>query len=190
MKPVITSLLGATLLFAAGAQADQPRPFTVERPSINTQPLRLPAERLRLPPVLCADPAAQQIDFQILRRTAPDPQFHAQVKISGLIKNIGTTAYRSTPSQQVAYLYEGSRVVAQQSFTVLKPGQETRVDFERHWYSASPAEGEFPPTYRLLISYDPDILLDDNPKNDDCHLTNNSVSRSGNAINQMMNGGS
>jgi len=40
--------------------------------------------------------------------------------------------------------------------------------------------------YRLLVQYDPDILLDSNKDNDDCTLKNNDLKRSGAAINDLL----
>lgn len=76
-------------------------------------------------------------------------------------------------------------MVAQVPFQNLAPAQEVNLVYERNWDAASPAEGEFPPTYRLLIGYDPDILLDGNPNNDDCNSNNNQLERSGADVNAL-----
>jgi hypothetical protein len=137
-------------------------------------------------PLSCPDLAAQQIQFELIRRSSP---FRGFVRITGVIRNVGLVAYSSRPGQQVAYLYEQNpgegapRLVAERPFTNLAPGREVRVSFERNWDGSSPAEGEFPPTYKLLIGYDPDIYQDGNPKNDDCNRTNNQRERSGSDIN-------
>lgn len=134
----------------------------------------------------CPDLAAQQIQFQLIRRNS---SFRGVVRITGVIRNVGLVAYNSGLGQQVAYLYEQQlgvstpRLVAEQPFQNLVPGQEVRVSFERDWNGSSPAEGEFPPIYKLLIGYDPDIYKDGNPKNDDCNRINNQRERSGSAIN-------
>lgn len=132
-------------------------------------------------PVLrrCPDPAARQIDFQLIQRTN---QFNGRVRITGVVRNVGRAAYESNPGQQIAYLYENERLVAQRSFQNLTPGQEVRVVYVRDWNISSPAEGEFPPTYKLIIGYDPDIAIDGNPRNDDCNLNNNRRERSGEDI--------
>lgn len=44
---------------------------------------------------------------------------------------------------------------------------------------------EFPPTYTLLISYDPDIYLDANKNNDDCNRNNNKKELTGAEINRL-----
>ncbi len=130
----------------------------------------------------CPDPSARQIDFQIIQRIS---QFRGRVRILGAVRNVGRAAYESNPGQQTAYLYENSRLVAERRFQNLAPGQEVRVAFERNWNASSPAEGEFPPIYKLAIGYDPDISSDGNPKNDDCNLSNNKVERSSGPINAL-----
>lgn len=135
----------------------------------------------------CPDPAAHRIDFSIVQRTS---QFAGRVKIVGVAKNVGGAAYESGSNQQQIHLYEhipgGSpRLVAREPFHNLAPGQEATVQYERAWDSSSPAEGEFPPTYKLQIVYDPDIRLDSNPKNDDCRGANNQKERSGADINAL-----
>ncbi|MCS7021256.1 MAG: hypothetical protein NZU63_05450 [Gemmataceae bacterium] len=77
------------------------------------------------------------------------------------------------------------RLVARLPFERLNQGQELRVRVIRTWDASSPAEGEFPPSYRLVIAYDPDIRLDGNPHNDDVDLHNNTLERSGDAINRL-----
>lgn len=160
-------------------------PSAVGRPSSGV-PLPLPRD-LRS---TCPDLAASRIDFSIVSRRDP---YHGRVSIVGVVKNVGTTAYESGPTQQTVQLYEGPyfglptgrRLVAQQAFQNLAPGQEISVRYERDWYSASPAEGEFPPSYTVMISYDPDIGHDSNPKNNDCVNTNNMKERNGDDINGL-----
>lgn len=155
--------------------APQPSPVG----QANSQPIRRK----------CPDLAAHQIEFQLIQRD-PASQFRGSVRITGIIRNVGLVAYNSRPGQQVAYLYEQQLgvsttplLVAERPFENLAPGREVRVSFERNWDGSSPAEGEFPPTYKLLIGYDPDIYQDSNPKNDDCNRTNNQRERSGSDIN-------
>lgn len=131
---------------------------------------------------MCTDPAARSIDFRIVRRTS---QFTGRVEITGTIKNIGKAAYETRPNQQSVHLYEGSTLVKQQAFGNLSPGQTVTIRYQRNWNSSSPAEGEFPPTYKLLIVYDPDIFIDGNPKNEDCVSANNTKERSGSDINAL-----
>jgi hypothetical protein len=139
----------------------------------------------KLPARACPDPAAVKIDFQIIKRYTP---FTAGMRIVGTVKNLGSKPYLSSPGQQTIYLsVEGvAAPVAQRTFHKLAPGQEVTVSFTRNWNSASPAEGEFPPSYMLWIGYDPDIAIDGNPQNDDCNGQNNKLKRSGDDINAML----
>ncbi len=140
------------------------------------------------------DPAAFEIRFEIVRR---DSQFRGRIRITGVVKNIGNKAFQSDPNQAAAYLYQlppgvppatatGGTIVAQQKISNLAPGATINLSWERDWNSSSPNEGEFPPSYRLLISYDPDIYMDANKNNDDCNQNNNKKERSGTEINDML----
>ena len=132
------------------------------------------------------DLSASTINFSVV--TCKD-KFHAVVQIEGVVKNTGGLNYSTGANQQVALLYENSgsrpRLVATKVFQNLSPGQEVRVSYTRPWYKASPAEGEFPPTYILVISYDPDIYIDGNDNNDDSNSANNRMEKSGRDINTM-----
>lgn len=139
--------------------------------------------RLPLPDLRCAiDPAATQVGFRVLSRTST---YRGRVQIVGTIKNLGRQSFLSRYGQQAVYLYEDSRVVARRSFTSLAPGASLSLAYQRNWDASSPAEGEFPPTYKVVISYGPDIYIDGNPNNDDCRSQNNQLSKSGTAINQL-----
>lgn len=159
------------------------QPVNPVNPAIReaTQPV-LKAPITKTPVGPCPDLAAQAIDFRLVTRKT---QFEGMVEIVGIVKNISTAAYESRPGQQSALLYEGTRLVKQQNFQNLMPGQELRLSYTRHWNSSSPAEGEFAPTYKLWLSFDPDIRLDGNPKNDDCRATNDRRERSGADINAL-----
>ncbi|HEX9625876.1 MAG TPA: hypothetical protein VGA00_02935 [Acidiferrobacterales bacterium] len=200
MNPKLTATTLA-LFLATGltqvASADTPPTKAVQTPpkklatpiqGVGTSPAvknpALPAVQrpgIRLPVGQCPDPAAQRIDFRIVSRTS---QFAGSVEIVGVVKNVGA-AYESRPNQQMMHLYEDSRLVKYQAFHNLAPGQEVTIRYSRTWNSSSPAEGEFPPTYKLVIVYDPDITLDGNPKNDDCAGSNNMRTRSGTGINAL-----
>ncbi|MCP5101968.1 MAG: hypothetical protein GY950_01250 [bacterium] len=138
----------------------------------------------------CPDPAAVELRFQILSRD-PANRFKGRVRITGIVKNIGSKRFIAGPNQAKAYLYEvpigstSGRVRAQRAITSLAPGATMSLSFERNWYSASPSEGEFPPSYRLQILLDPDIYMDASKDNDDCSQTNNKKERSGSDINRM-----
>lgn len=159
-------------------------PSAVARPLIPSQLQRqiehdsqikipLPTPRIPLLPS-CPDPAVESINFRLLSRDARW-RSQGQVQITGTIINKGRSSFESRPNQQGIYLYEGNRLVARRNFQTLAPGESISVSFERRWDAAS----EFPPNYRLRISYDPDIYIDGNPKNDDCGRGNNLMERSG-----------
>ncbi len=138
----------------------------------------------------CIDPAAFEVRFDIVQR---HDTWKALMKITGVVKNVGNQPFVSDPRQAVAYLYElppgattGGTLRAQKQFGDLPVGGTVEVSWEREWNSSSPSEGEFPPSYRLLIGYDPDIYMDANKQNDDCDQSNNSKTRSGMDINSML----
>lgn len=137
----------------------------------------------------CPDPAAHEIRFQIVRSYT---QFRKRIRITGIVKNVGKQAFVSGPNQASAQLYEiplgaaSGRMVAQRAFQNLAPGATISVSYERDWNSSSPSEGEFPPNYKLIITYDPDIYMDANKQNDDCGRNNNTKQRSGTDINAMI----
>lgn len=168
-------------------------PAYAETPLQPKEPLKSPVDKEKLekikpiPAPKCPDPAVQRIDFVIVSKTS---QFSGKVKIIGVVKNVGLEPYVSRPNQQAVYLYEvpmggKANLVATKKFQNLNPGQEVKVTYERNWNASSPAEGEFPPSYRIVIAYDPDITLDSNPKNDDCNTNNNQMERSGKEINAL-----
>ncbi len=134
------------------------------------------------------DPAAIAIKFKIVKRTS---QFRGRVRISGVVKNVGTEQYIDPRGRSgVIQLFRAKRfttdnLVASAPLRNLKPGKTQTVSFVRNWNSSSPNEGEFPPTYYLNIGYDPDILQDSCPTNDDKRLGNNRRERSGKGINDM-----
>lgn len=141
--------------------------------------------------IQCIDPAAFDVSFAVVRR---DTQFRGRVRITGTVKNIGTAAFTCNPGTQQAsaHLYElppgatsGGTLRAHTDFSSLAVNGTVTVTYERDWDSSSPSEGEFPPSYKLMIVYDPDIRLDGNPANDDCHMNNNDKSRSGTEINAL-----
>lgn len=142
------------------------------------------------PLTACIDPAAFEIRFDIVRR---DSRFQGRVRITGVVKNIGNKAFQSGSNQAAAYLYQlppgatsGGNIVAQQQFTNLAVGETLNLIWERDWNSSSPSEGEFPNSYRLIISYDPDIYMDANKDNDDCNGNNNQKDRNGSEINDLL----
>ena len=175
------AIAGLRFLFLGGTPPAAPFPTCGVDPTTDT--LDCAEEPATCGEVRCPDPAVTAIDFTLVRR---DTTFRGRVRITGRVRNQGG-AYRSNPGQQSIVLEElplGGlpRIVAQRDFEDLEPGQEVTVEFERNWDISSPAEGEFPPDYRVRILYDPDIASDGNSENDDCGAANNSRERSGTEI--------
>lgn len=166
----------------------------VARPGL-VKPRRVQPGTLTRAPIgrNCPDPAAHELKFQIVRR---DTQFKGRIRVTGVVKNVGGKPFICGPNQAKAYLYElppgvpaatatGGRIVAQREIRNLPAGAFIQLTYERDWNSSSPSEGEFPNSYRLLITYDPDIYQDANKANDDCNQGNNKKSRSGTEINDL-----
>ncbi len=150
---------------------------------VNPPPVTPPVTPSVTPP----DPAAQRIDFNLVSQ---ESEFEGRVQIVGVVENIGQGAFESRQGQQKVQLYEinpGGRpqLVAEKPFQNLSPGQEVEVVYERNWDTSSPSEGEFPPTYRLDITYAPDSAMDGNPQNDDTNNSNNTKERSGSDIHNL-----
>ena len=108
------------------------------------------------------------------------------VTITAVVKNVGDAAYISRAGQQNVQLLEtasgattGGTATVTCDFPTLNVGQEVRCSWSRPWDTAL----EFQPSYRAMIVYDPDILLDSNPKNDDKSNKNNTALLSYTAVN-------
>jgi hypothetical protein len=147
----------------------------------------------------CPDPAAQGIAFTILSRTTSRS---GRVRIEGIVRNLGRAVYEAAPGTQTkAQLWQvgsgGARLVAEKSFTVLRPelvhnlnsatvlpSSVVRVQFDRDWDSRSPNLGEFPPLYRLRITHQGSGEGSGSPTGD-CNLRNNLKERSGADINTL-----
>ncbi len=182
LLPVLASLFVCS---AASVASADPLPVAPVKPvSPITTAIPLPRTPILL---ACPDPSASSIDFALVSRAT---RFTGRVRVTGTVKNVGGAPYVSGANQQLALLYEiplggRPRLVAQRAFQNLAPNEVATVTFDRDWNASSPAEGEFPPNYRLVISYDPDILLDSNPKNDDCGASNNTRERSSSPVNAL-----
>ena len=110
------------------------------------------------------------------------------VTITAIVKNVGTDKYVSRAGQQSLQLYEmppgstaGGTLKANCDFPTLNVGQEVRCPFTRPWDTAI----EFQPSFKAMLVYDPDILLDSNPRNDDAGPKNNVANVSWTAINAL-----
>ncbi|KAA1242837.1 hypothetical protein [Aquimarina sp. RZ0] len=138
------------------------------------------------------DLEATSINFSIKRDSINE--FRGTATITGIITNIGDREFTSSDGQQSILLYQRNLgtpsgnpgdLVSQKNFTTLNSGATETVTFTRNWSSASPGEGEFPPDYQIIISYDPDILTDGNDANNDENPANNELTVSGSDINDL-----
>ena len=134
--------------------------------------------------IVNADLFAEAINFSVVRVDAGGSS--GTVKIEGVVRNAGTSAYTSNANQQIALLYEQDpggkpRLVGRQPFQNLPVNATVKVSHTRAWNRSN----EFPPTYTLIISFDPDIYIDGNNNNDDPNTANNKISKSGEAINAI-----
>ncbi len=187
------AMAAAILLVGAAGPGSDAGAVAAERSSVQLTQLKRPEPRVRpqlkqglkrrLPRRVCPDPAAYRLTFRIVSRTS---RTRGRVEIAGVVKNVGRGAYVTRAGQQGIQLWEGRRMVRNLDFRNLTPGQSKTVRYRRNWNSASPGEGEFPPTYKLWIIYDPDITKDGNRSNDDCRGSNNRIQRSGQGINVML----
>lgn len=143
-------------------------------------PVVIPVIKFGLLKPLCTDPAAYEIKFEIIEHTAT---FTGRVRITGIVKNIGSMAFSGGGG--MAYLYENKTLRATKLFGYIASRAAISLNYVRSWYASSPNEGEFPPMYKLLIQYDSDILKDGNKNNDDCKVNNNKKEKSGSGINDF-----
>jgi hypothetical protein len=129
------------------------------------------------------DPAATAINFSVVScKTA----FAGRVKIEGVIKNNGANGFLAAANQAVVILYETipggtTKAVASRVFTSLATQGEIKISFTREWNKAD----EFPPGYKVVIAYDPDIYTDSRNSNDDANTNNNVFQREGSEINKI-----
>ena len=172
-------------LFLGEGPLPAPFPFCGADPT----PDNLTCEALSCERPACPDPSARPIRFEIVDPTGP---FSARIRVTGIVENEGGP-YVSGRGQQRAVLEEvplGGRptLLRETDFTSLAPGESIALSYERPWDASSPAEGEFPPSYRLRIEYEPDIAIDGESRNDDCDPYDNSSERSGSDINDLIAG--
>ncbi len=124
------------------------------------------------------NPAVDRIDFTLVSGGGT----MGDVRIDGVVENKGGGAFDSSAGQQRVQLFEGTTLVATQEFVRLDPGETVTVSFVRIDFDTT---NEFPPDYRVVITYDPDISTDGNDNNDDCATSDNALERSGSEINDL-----
>ena len=176
MKRAIV-IVGSSLFLSSLALAEPSAPLPAPRPP-------LPIATVKPTTIVCIDPAATAIEYSMITKQTPTS---GVVRIKATVKNVGNGAYVSRLEQQEAQLYmvpaggANPQLIARQRFQNLDPGGVVTVIADRPWSTST----EFPPSFRLVIAYDPDIRNDGNPKNDDCRMTNNTLDRQGTEINAL-----
>ncbi|MFT3827088.1 MAG: hypothetical protein QM731_24395 [Chitinophagaceae bacterium] len=182
------AILQFVLLFfiATGFAQQITIPVNLQKSIVNNRipsHIQLSGEQLKKIMIKRIDLTASRINFTV---TCSD-KFNGVVKVEGFVKNTGGLAYTTNPGQQSALLYEDNggklQLVASQPFSNVAPGAEVKVAYTRKWNVSSPAEGEFPPKYVLVIAFDPDIYIDGNDNNDDSNNTNNRFTKSASEVN-------
>lgn len=124
------------------------------------------------------NPAVDRIDFTLVSTSTSTT---GTVRIEGVVENKGDTTFDSGAGQQSVQLYQGTTLLAQQDFEDLAAGATVTVAHDLSWNTST----EFPPTFRVIIVYDPDIFIDGNDNNDDCATSDNALERSGSEINDL-----
>jgi len=131
--------------------------------------------------------AVVRIDYEILSTTSAT---EGTVRVTGVIQNTGTGTYDSGAGQQSLQLYRGldfqQQPVAQTDFEDLAPGATLTVTYDVAWDTSA----EFPQSFVLYISLDPDLFIDGNEANDECPTSDNLLSRSGEEVNALPGWGS
>lgn len=125
------------------------------------------------------DPAVTDIQFLLVDKYTATT---GRIQVWAVVENKGLGRYESDPGLQSIQLFEDGVLVKDYPFEDLAPGDSIGAVYYREWTDAT---REFPPTYRAVLVYDPDILLDGNPMNNDCSLSDNLREESGAEANEV-----
>jgi hypothetical protein len=136
-----------------------------------------PASKATMTPAI--DLRAMSITYSLVRRI---DDHKAIVRVTGTIKNVGTEKFVSNEKQQGVSLSEiqsstfpnpvgPTTVKVDRLFSTLDPGATFQISYDMEWSKSN----EFPPVHRLNITFDPDIRMDGNTKNDDAIFANNKL---------------
>lgn len=169
MKRTLTAIAIALSSIAWGAPAPPPHQT-------------VPPVKPGVPPIqrTCPDPAV----VYLMSRVVVEQPGGGQIELTGQVVNRGNAPFVSRPGQAEAQILvsraagEAPLVLARQALVNLQVGHGGSIQFRRFW----PRNVQFPPTFSLVISYDPDILQDGDPKNDDCSQANNRIDLAGSVI--------
>ena len=137
-----------------------------------------------LPVKECRDPAAESLTFVILSRDKAHPT-RGRINLTGVVKNLGNATFESNPNQARAQLARvpsagPPAMLSATDIAILRAGASIRLGATVDWDTAQ----EFPPRFVLSLTYDPDIRLDANFRNDDCNTNNNSRELTADQINR------
>lgn len=134
------------------------------------------------PSMMQPNPAVIEIRFEVIEPLSGPDDTTGRVRISAVVRNVGTTTFDTGDDQQSVQLFEDGTMVAEATFNDLPVGAEVIASFDRDWDVTL----EFPPTYRGLIVYDPDVFIDGNPLNDDCFLGDNDIQTGSELVNTLL----
>lgn len=157
------------VLASAPAAAQVPKPTV---PSV--RPVVTPIQQL------CRDPAT----VVLISRVVSQRRDSGVLDLEGQVVNKGNAAFVSPAVQARVQILESRPhglpplVLVDRPLENLPPGHGGVIQVRR----AFTRNQQFPPTFSLILSYDPDILHDGNLQNDDCNQSNNRIDLAGSVI--------
>lgn len=125
----------------------------------------------------CPNPSATEFEVTVVSKSGSS----GTIRLTGTVRNIGLQTFDSSAGQQSVWILSSGILVAQQDFEDLAPAEEVTITYETTWSRST----EFPPTFTLMLSYDPDIFIDGNENNDDCRTTDNELELTPTEINAV-----
>ncbi len=171
---------------AAYAAPDKMQP-TITTPNVQQRAIPPGAIKAPIVPVaMCPDPAI--VDF-LIRANGRNTDGTYIFDIAAAVKNVGNAKYDSRGNQQMVSFYRGTGPSVFTSSSIdlaqIEPGQQKYSGYYRisNW---NPTPGEFGENISAILSYDPDILIDGNTKNDDCNNRNNRKALSVAEVNRLL----
>jgi hypothetical protein len=165
-------ILAATVLALSPVLGAAPPPPRPTAPAVKPKPKPIPRT--------CPDPAVVYLSSRVVANQ-PGGEL---IELTGQIINRGNAPFVSRAGQAEVQILvsrpQGAAplVLARKALVDLPAGHGAPLQVRRAWSR----NVQFPPTFSLLISYDPDILQDENLQNDDCTQTNNQVDLAGAVI--------
>ncbi|MCB9993238.1 MAG: hypothetical protein H6873_06240 [Hyphomicrobiaceae bacterium] len=139
--------------------------FTIGK-NLNPQPALANVHSPLVDPGILRQIACPDLKVSASQHPNPDGSIAVEVRVA----NISTADYVSDPAQQMLVIegHNGGHS-GMMRFAELASGRfiQWNDTFEPF---------EFPATYNAYVAFDPDILLDGNPQNDDCRASNNQAS--------------